>query len=422
MKKTIFISQLVALALPLGLGLGAGGCTLDEDEPPATGEAPLDNNQPFANELGAAATFSTAGEVDLGDAFARSFGENQRSCASCHDPAAGWSLSLELIRERFDSSDGTAPLFRLIDGANAPTAAVASIDERREAYSMLLSRGVIRIGLPIPEDAEFELVAADDPYGYASASELSLFRRPLPATNLAFVPAVMWDGRVRGGATLEDDLAAQADDATMGHAEAITPLPARVRSAIVDFESRLFSAQTETTSAGALDAAGGRGGPEPLAEQSAVSGRFDIFDAWSEEPEDSPRAAVVRGQAIFNLQCGGCHNLQNVGTSLAPLFFDIWVSAPERRTPDMPLYTLRNLQTGELRQTTDPGRALVTGAWADVGRFKTPTLRALAARAPYFHNGAAATLDEVLEHYEDALDFVFSEQERRDLLRFLEAL
>ena len=45
-------------------------------------------------------------------------------------------------------------------------------------------RGVIRVGIPVPPDAEFDLVAVDAPYGYASATELSLFRRPLPSTNL----------------------------------------------------------------------------------------------------------------------------------------------------------------------------------------------------------------------------------------------
>ena len=60
---------------------------------------------------------------------------------------------------------------------------------------MLLSKGLIRVGIGIPHDAEFDLVAVDDPYGYASAAELSLFRRPLPSTNLKFLSTVMFDGR-----------------------------------------------------------------------------------------------------------------------------------------------------------------------------------------------------------------------------------
>ena len=42
---------------------------------------------------------------------------------------------------------------------------------------------------------QFELAQVDDPYGYASATELSLFRRPLASTNLRFLSTVMWDGR-----------------------------------------------------------------------------------------------------------------------------------------------------------------------------------------------------------------------------------
>ena len=71
---------------------------------------------------------------------------------------------------------------------------------------------------------------------------------------------------------------------------------------------------------------------------------------------------------------------------------------------------------------TDAGRGNITGLWNDLGRFKTPTLRALAARAPYFHNGIAATLEDVVRHYEAHLGFVFTDQERADLVAFLKAL
>ncbi len=56
---------------------------------------------------------------------------------------------------------------------------------------MLLNRGVIRVGRPIPSGAEFELQRVVDPYQFASAAELSLFRRPLPSMNLKFVTQVM---------------------------------------------------------------------------------------------------------------------------------------------------------------------------------------------------------------------------------------
>jgi cytochrome c peroxidase len=58
----------------------------------------------------------------------------------------------------------------------------------------------------------------------------------------------------------------------------------------------------------------------------------------------------------------------------------------------------------------------------DLGRFKTPTLRALSARAPYFHNEIASTIEDVVRYYETHLGFVFTSEERADLVAFLKAL
>jgi hypothetical protein len=43
-------------------------------------------------------------------------------------------------------------------------------------------------------------------------------------------------------------------------------------------------------------------------------------------------------------------------------------------------------------------------------------------RAPYFHNGIAATLEDVVRHYEAHLGFVFTSQQRANLVAFLKAL
>ncbi|HTL29296.1 MAG TPA: hypothetical protein VL282_08745, partial [Tepidisphaeraceae bacterium] len=101
---------------------------------------------------------------------------------------------------------------------------------------------------------------------------------------------------------------------------------------------------------------------------------------------------------------------------------DIGVTDASRRTPDMPLYTLRNLSTGQTRQTTDPGRALLTGRWKDIGKFKGPILRGLAARAPYFHDGSAETLDDVVDFYDTRFNIGLTDQEKDDLVAFLNAL
>jgi cytochrome c peroxidase len=92
---------------------------------------------------------------------------------------------------------------------------------------------------------------------------------------------------------------------------------------------------------------------------------------------------------------------------------------------DMPVYTLRRtVPSGstEIKVVTDPGRALITGKWADIGRFKGPILRGLAGRAPYFHNGSAETLRDVVDFYDKRFEMKLSEAEKADLVAFLRAL
>src|SRR5262249_34910318 len=149
-------------------------------------------------------------------------------------PGDGWTIVPSHVQARFEATGGEDPIFRTNDGSNSPNADVSTIEMRRAAYSMLLSKGLIRVGIGVPSDAEFELIEVDDPYCYASATELSLCRRRLPATNLAFLATVMWDGRE----TFPDqfihfDLSDQANSATLGHAAAINSLTQDQRDAVV---------------------------------------------------------------------------------------------------------------------------------------------------------------------------------------------
>src|SRR4029079_3803977 len=117
----------------------------------------------------------------------------------------------------------------------------------------------------MPAVSEFDLVDVDDPYHFASKSELSLFRRPPPIANLRFPPTIMSDVRETfPGLTILEDLAHQADGATTGHAQSARNLTAAERQQTVDFETSLFSAQVRDDDAGNLSAAGANGGPEPL--------------------------------------------------------------------------------------------------------------------------------------------------------------
>ncbi len=370
------------------------------------------------------------------------------------------------MQERFDATGGTDPLFRTVDGSNSPNADVSTLDARRNAYSMLLRKGVIRVGLPLPDPAEFTLEAVDDPYGFASAKELSLFRRPLPSTNIKFLSTVMWDGRESApGQSLHSNLTHQANAATRGHAQATRDLTPEEQAQIVEFESNLFTAQVFDVAAAVTDADGASASPDTLATQEFFIGindplglnptgaafdpkAFHLFDAWAGLPAADPvseaRRAVARGQALFNSKpiniagvnglndelsqpniagtCTLCHDAPNIGHHSAPAPLNLGLTDAALRTPDMPLYTLRCTATGELIQTTDPGRALVTGKCKDIGRFKGPILRSLAARAPYFHNGFAEDLNAVIEFYDTRFSIGLSAAEKADLVAFLKVL
>ncbi|CAN5590165.1 hypothetical protein BH11MYX1_BH11MYX1_42860 [soil metagenome] len=455
----------------------------------------LPNHLAIPNSSGWGSTVSTTGGIDLGNPYFQDLGTNGRRCVSCHLPTAGWSVTPPQLREVFnatlggtlDDGAGLGAIFRTNDGANAPNADVSTLAKRKLAYSMLLNRGLIRVGLPIPANAEFELVAVDDPYHFASESELSLFRRPLPVANDGFLSTVMWDGRETvPGATIDSDLETQANSATVGHAQGIA-LGTTERTDIREFEQALFFAQVYDNRAGDLAGAGAQGGPDHLSQQgfhigvndnfcdcidadntgcrviaaplgSGTRGApftsviFNIYDSWTDTHsgpsyQASNRRAVARGQVLFNTfpitisgvsglndeaafgappslvgTCGTCHDSPNIGHHSVVAPFNIGLTDESRRTADMPLYTLRNKTTGEIKTTTDPGRALITGKWKHVGRFKGPILRGLASRAPYFHNGFAADLDQVIDFYNDRFNMKLSTQQHGDLVAFLRTL
>ena len=313
------------------------------------------------NSHGIDATYSTAGYIDTNNPFFKSLGTNGRSCSTCHVPSEGWVITPKGVQARFEKTKGMDPLFRLNDGANSPVAAVSTLEERRNAYSMLLSKANIRVGMSIPANAEFTLVEADDPYGHASAAELSLFRRPMPSTNLKFLSSVMWDTRettqmagsgncIFGTSTcfapVSSDLANQANHATKGHAEALAELTAEQRNQIVTFESGLFTAQVVSKEAGDLIVGGGLGGPQKLSSQAYYFGINDtvagdyvtraafnpnvmtLYDAWNRSNPDrhdesehaldngSGRAAIARGQALFNTKRIQISNVKGLNDDL----------------------------------------------------------------------------------------------------------
>ena len=418
--------SLVALLISVGLiqyhldlePVGANGLDVQTSIP---------NNHPIRNPGGKSATFSTQGSVDLTGEYFQAQGTNGRSCVSCHIPEEAWSINPGTLQHLFDETDGTHPIFNKLDANNPNVGDYTSVEGRLAAFSMLLSRGVFRRGGIPRANSEWELIAAEDPNGYASLTQLVHWRRAMPTINFALGSATInWDGGNSVSTDQHAGLVNQANRNVTGGQQG-PPATAEVIANIVSFEESLSTAQLIVPGVGRLDSDGARGGPEALASMSKVAGRFDLFDAWVGH-ENPKRAQIARGQQLFNdtnaggRSCSGCHNSANNGTNINNALFDIRTASAEARTPDLPLYTFRNRTTGEIRQLTDAGRGQVTGLWNDLARFKTPTLRALAARAPYFHNGIAPTIESVVRHYELHFGFVFTDEERADLVAFLNAL
>jgi len=190
----------------------------------------------------------------------------------------------------------------------------------------LLSKGLIRIGLPVPATAQFRIASVVDPYncntnpvtGLTSPTTgiASIYRRPLPATNLGFLSAIMWDGR-------EPTLAQQAIDATLGHAQAIAAPSAPQQQQIVNFETGIFTAQLFDNKAKFFNDDGASGGPvalqkllpgffiginDPLGLNPKgtpfTSKIFDLYRAWENIDESGHvarhRRSVARGEDLFN--------------------------------------------------------------------------------------------------------------------------
>jgi hypothetical protein len=457
-RTTVGVGALVVLT-----GLAAVRHTVADE--------PRSNQLAFSDKEGVQQTITTAESFDFDNPFFQDLGTNGRTCFTCHQPDQAWTVTPSKIKERFETTRGLDPIFRNNDGSNCEGADISTAGRRRNAFSLLLDKGLIRVGLDVPANAEFTIEFVDDPYHCGTpVSKGSMYRRPLPSTNLGFLSTVMWDGRetVKGQA-INSDLETQANDATTGHAQG-APLSLTQAKEIVKFELGLFTAQTHDRGAGSLRADGARGGPRALSKQPFCIGIndpldllpvmpgacampsgglnpdvFTIFSAWQNESPE--RRSIARGEALFNTRtfaidnvgglngggddpikgslngtCTVCHDTPNSGNHSISMPLNIGLADASRRTQDLPLFHLRNKATMDTVTTTDPGRAMVTGKWSDIGKFKGPILRALAARAPYFHNGSASTLEEAVDFYDTRFNIGLTKREKADLVAFLNAL
>ena len=194
---------------------------------------------------------------------------------------------------------------------------------------------------------------------------------------------------------------------------------------------------------------------------------FNLFNAWADVDEDDARAAILRGQALFASKpisisgvrginddvtagglvagglpvlrgtCGTCHDTPNAGNHSFATPLNIGAGDPDPANPSVSLGGLdisylprvtvckkdaTGHATGTCATTTDLGQALIDGRFDHVGKLKGPILRGLSARAPYFHNGSARTLLDVVRFYETRFGLSFTPRDEADLVMFLSAL
>ena len=146
----------------------------------------------------------------------------------------------------------------------------------------------------------------------------------------------------------------------------------------------------------------------------------------------------------FKGTCTSCHDSPNVGNHSLPLPLDIGTAHSPRagletdpniekgiaelNEPDLPVFLVSGcaspFSAGQPVSfyTTDLGKGMISGLCSDVNRVKGPILRGLAARAPYFHNGAAATLLQAVNFYNQRFAMNLTEEQKHQLVAFLNSL
>jgi cytochrome c peroxidase len=198
----------------------------------------------------------------------------------------------------------------------------------------------------------------------------SVLGRATPTiVNVAYNTQFMWDGRKK---SLEDQALGPMKTAQ----EMKTDLAAAVHllgslEGYVAMFNKAFPGEPigEETIAKAISAF----------ERTVVS-KDSRFDRWLADDRGAITAQEYRGYQVFNDpargNCAKCHE--------GPNFTD---------------NGFHNIGLKPVEGRSDEGRFKIKAVASMKGAFKTPTLRDIALTAPYFHDGSAKTLMEVVEHY-----------------------
>ena len=390
------------------VGVGASGCSS------APGVAPVTVVDPAAIQRGSDA---------FHDHVLTGFGGNGRACSDCHMDSDSLQLSPADAEARFQqmSTSGVDdPLFRPIDADDYVANGSSASD-----YSNLRQNGLIRIRMPLPANIKVvdptscltDGVPADcqtaTTYAVSSATFTDVWRAVPSVLEVSLTGAASQSApwprgpNPQGGYQLDARVATlqeQARGAFLGHGEFATEPTTTMLDDVASYETSLLAA------------------PEPPLTDLETTGK-----------------------AVFTRACSQCHNGAGMSTPITQpqemlRYFDdlndcprvVDTESPARfDLPPCPPTLARNQQTYEIsfadgftirKTSSDPGRALLSGyvfsgPMEDNGsclhspcgvpykddwqKLDVPGLHGISKTAPYFHNNSAATLEDVVIHYEE---------------------
>jgi cytochrome c peroxidase len=353
----------------------------------------------------------------------KKFGGNGRACADCHMPSESFQLSPAAAKARFEALQA-----KLANGKNADDPLFRPVDaddfrvngDHASDFSNLVENGLVRVTMPLPANVKLIDPATGQP---SDETSVDLWRAVMPVLNVAItgpdgvaptwppgaprVPIVGQDpnGPNRQGGYQHDGrfgtLQEQARGAFFAHAQVSLEPKSRMLDDLAAFQQTLFTSRRVKRLANAI-----------------LSGSMPFPD-----PDPELNELEQQGKSVFNRACAQCHGgtlhpsgstpetaivrpivrYHNIQTACPHPATDGFSPCPPRLNRNARTYqiTLAN-GTTQTFTTSDPGRLLLTGQIADLSMMDITQLRGISQTAPYFHNNSAATLEEVLDHY-DAL-------------------
>ena len=392
-----------------------------------------ENGQTKLNCANARCDAIARGRVAFNDRNLTGLGGDGRACADCHVPSEDFQLSPAVARARFEAllakrainKNADDPLFRPVDADD-----FRGNGEDANDFSNLVENALVRVTLPLPPNVRLidpATCPTPDPVLCQPTDETSvdLWRAVMPVHNVALSgpddvppiwppppPRVAVMGTDPSGPNLQGGyqhdgrfgtLQEQARGALFAHAQVVVEPPAGLLDDLAAFQQTLFSSPAVELLANAI-ASGATPFPDPDPELTELE---------------------QQGKAVFTRACATCHGgtlhpsgstpdatlsgirpmarYHNIQTACPRPTSDGFAPCPQRLARNARTYRITLVNSSfQFVTTSDPGRLLLTGQPADVGVMDVTQLRGISRTAPYFHNNSAATLEEVLDHY-DAL-------------------